>query len=266
MAVMPRTDGLDIPVIPIFPLCEAITPLCMPILPMSRSPLRLPHRHDLEDPVWHEMSSDHATPYIQNMTVELSRFEHDGFPLFSLWTGDKEKSRSFETWWRPYVSIGQKCDHSDLYGQGIRCSMTCRDTLCQLKGPSPPFSERLEVLRSRLDDEPRLQKDLAQLLLNELDARTGRLKERGGPFERNRAMMVRCNDEDPILPLVLLGASCGRRFYLLHHQECWDCACLRMQEDFCTVGIALGTSRFTTCDACLLDTERAEHIALEHGF
>ncbi|KZS86770.1 hypothetical protein SISNIDRAFT_461513 [Sistotremastrum niveocremeum HHB9708] len=228
------TDHLDYP--------RAIHTLCMP----SLGP---PESHDL--------------PHFE---VYCSDSESDGFSLFSLFDPSKlgeygveclalqlstvYHHRWIRTWWRPTIHLGRKCDHSNLHQIATRCSFTIDDILRQLDPPTELVLEEIGSFRCQKDMDYDAVCRYTDLLRETLGQQTKRLTQRGGAFQRHRAIFVRCDPEEPTESIIFLAASCNRWIYVVDYQECWDCATFEMLQKGCFVAFAFGCRVISTCNHC----------------
>lgn len=224
---------------------------------------------------------------VELVIVHLSRGSNHGFPLFCGYHNDGslrfcprdtetyEKyaaqistffcNRIVRTWWKPYVEVGRPCPHSTAHNVMTRCSLTSKQVLLQVKPCADPLSSRWLETESVHDVQAEAEQTGATFY-QYLKETTARLTERDGPFERGRLCIVRCGDEDgPVDPLIILAASLGMKGYVFHFRECWNCACLRMRAQGCTLGIAVGSKILTKCAHCVVADRRAEHIMAEFG-
>ncbi|KZT35988.1 hypothetical protein SISSUDRAFT_104563 [Sistotremastrum suecicum HHB10207 ss-3] len=249
-------------------------PICMPELISGEVPDFLPPRHDITE---FRLLQEEPIDYSPDLLIEVSQKGVDGYPLFSVFDTSRLddyppdclaaqlsttfQERVLQTWWRPSVSLGQKCSHSDLYLKAIRCSLSCEEIILQVQKPSSELLAYMQLLKSESYLRPDVSKTLPQRLRDEMSRRTERLREKGGPFESHHVAFVRCESAEAVLPIVLLAASCGRKVYLINYQECWDCAGFRMLQDNCMVGVAVGTRYITDCSRCLDMKARAADVA-----
>ena len=226
---------------------------------------------------------DHAEPIV----VDLSEDSTHGFPILA--NSDSHDSpgystrnttyggygaqistsfsnRIIRTWWKPQVEVGRPCPHASAYGRMTRCSLTSKQVLLQIR-PSAidPLTARWAGVRSGFGQQAEGIETLTIFFQHQKDV-TALLTERQGPFERGRLCIVRCgNEEGPVDPLIILAASLGLKTYILHFRECWNCACSRMVERRCALGVVTATKVVTKCAHCVVADRRAERIIVELG-
>ncbi|KZT38099.1 hypothetical protein SISSUDRAFT_1033663 [Sistotremastrum suecicum HHB10207 ss-3] len=283
----PRATILHIPVsddlILLYPELkseDAIRPFVMPEHPASDEPDTLPRRHDDQDSITFEDVEDEEDadeePESVELSIELSEESIDGYPLFSI-IGDPyddtypalslaarlsitipSTDQVISTWWRPSIFSGTACEHSDLHSKAIRCSLSSFDILRQYQEYSSSYKDRLEDIRSDpfIDSEDWMR-EYRTALSEGLNERAECLTLPDGPFARRKAVIVRCSAGESTLPLVILAATCGRKVYMIHAKECWNCAVLKMHHLGCGLGIAIGVRQVETCQDCRRAAERA---------
>ena len=223
------------------------------------------------------------------VTVDLSWNSIHGFPLLRDSQSDKPPSfsannmllddkygaqisisyahRLYRTWWRPQVVVGQSCPHKDDYSRVTRCSLTSNQVLLQVKPKDDLLSDRwVQNVDGGGDDNPAEAKKTGAIFFRHHKETTSFLTEPQGPFQHGRLSIVRCGEEEgPVEPLIILGASVGMKAYIFHFKECWHCACTRMRAQRCTLGIAIGTKVVTKCIHCDESVRRADRIIRELG-
>lgn len=148
-----------------------------------------------------------------------------------------------------------------------RCSLTSKQVLLQVKPKDDSLSDRwVQEADGDGDNNPAEAKIIGAIFFRHHEEVTLFLTEPQGPFQPGRLCIVRCGDEEgPVEPLIILGASLGMKAYIFHLKECWHCACTRMRAQRCTLGIAIGTKVVTKCIHCDDSDRRADHIIRELG-
>ncbi|KZT33263.1 hypothetical protein SISSUDRAFT_1122964 [Sistotremastrum suecicum HHB10207 ss-3] len=120
--------------------------------------------------------------------------------------------------------------------------------------------EALKAHNQWVEDTNKWHHSYTQALTATVSHKAELLKQSGGPFERHKAILIRCSQEDELKPLVFLSASCGRKVYMINYDECWDCACQEMLREGYAVGIATNIQMISTCHECEAAKERAADI------
>jgi len=258
------------------PLVEFVGPIFMPPDHAGGAALHVPETY---------------TPLLSSkigpMTVDLSWKSIHGFPLLCDSQSNKPPRftssnkllddkygaqisisfarRLYRTWWRPQVAVGRSCPHRDGYNRATRCSVTSNQVLLQVKPKDDPLPDRW-LQKADDDDRPADAKQTGAIFFQHHSEMTSLLTELQGSFERGRLCIVRCGDEEgPVEPLIILGASLGMKAYIFHLKECWYCACTRMRAQRCTLGIVIGTKVVTKCIHCEESDRCVDRIFRELG-
>jgi len=136
-----------------------------------------------------------------------------------------------------------------------------------VKPKDDPLSDRFShKVDGDNDDNPAEAKKTGAIFFQHHRDITSFLTEQQGPFQRGRLCIVRCGDEEgPVEPLIILGASLGMKAYIFHSKECWHCACTRMRAQRCTLGITIGAKVITKCIHCNESDRRVDRIIRELG-
>ena len=281
-----------IPVSDTFKICFlALNPLETMVLDMPGieyiEPSVMPPNHSLLDAPEVPEQPSHISSGTGPIMIHLSRGSNHGFPFLSDCRSDEKPcfsprgdmeydrfgvqistsfcNRLFRTWWKPQVEVGRPCSHHDVHCRMTRCSLTSNQVLMQVRPSVDPLSScwtETEAVTNRQSEA----EEIGTVFFRHLRETTTLLTERHGPFESGRLSIVRCGDTDgPVDPLIILAASLGLKSYVIHSQECWNCACVRMRGRRCTLGIATRTKVLTQCAYCVVADERAARLVAELG-
>ncbi|KZS96812.1 hypothetical protein SISNIDRAFT_533895 [Sistotremastrum niveocremeum HHB9708] len=103
------------------------------------------------------MTGDDGSQYTLTMSSDI----RDGFPLFrgAIKLGAEFMGRTYDTWWKPVICLGQKCVHTQRYQIASRCSMSAKSVLMQMKPPSQGFEEHCTKMRSQIPLKPMGSRD-----------------------------------------------------------------------------------------------------------
>ncbi|KZS97002.1 hypothetical protein SISNIDRAFT_292119 [Sistotremastrum niveocremeum HHB9708] len=162
------------------------------------------------------------------------------------------QDRFIRTWTRPDVMVGRACGHSEDYGVQTRCSVASNVLLSRIKPESEEFRLRREETNKPYLPMSREECEMAlQELLENWADRIKDLTDASGPLSKNKVCIVRCGSmEGPPDPIVILAGALGKKVYIFHSLECWQCAHVRMLQSGRTVGIANETKVLSHCPHC----------------
>ncbi|KAF9071478.1 hypothetical protein BDP27DRAFT_1322205 [Rhodocollybia butyracea] len=235
-------------------------------------PGRFPLRHTEHSERIPVIAASDVEDFNDRIEIVLSDLESDGFPFLSLpqdRTPDVVAAllrvqclgRTVESVWKPKVRIGHPCDHTQNHQVMMCCSPTAIEVI-KLVEPSEKCDisssvASTEELRTRLGPQTTRKtfepewKDALKRRMEEYSSRTAQLVQRSDLLEPNNICIVRCGPvEGPVNAMIILATSLRKHVYMIHRNECWDCALLRMDELQCTLGIALYTKYITRCSQC----------------
>jgi len=282
---IPRSDSFNIRYLS--NVDDDIKAIRMPLMEFT-GPIFMPPDHTALDAPEAQSSLLPRLSSTGPITMDLSWNSIHGFPLLCDGQSDKNPcftarnevlddkygaqisisfaNRLYRTWWRPRVEVGRSCPHKDDYHRVTRCSLTSNQVLLQVKPKEDPLSDHWLQTEDGANDEAVQARKTGAVFFQHHKEITSFLTEQQAPFERGRLRIVRCGEEEgPVDPLIILGASLGMKAYIFYFKECWNCACTRMRAQRCTLGIVIGTKVVTKCIHCKESDRRVDRIISELG-
>ena len=249
--------------------------LCMPSA-QSDMPKYLPGVHD-DNETRQMLPTIPSQPPVFHLEIHLSNLRNHLFPLLSVLSEHRKlyphgfvaaqlsitvAGHLLQTSWKPDVTFGRTCQHTEDHKRTMRCSLTSWEIISQVPPPRVTWTQFLAACKANYFMTPDDARDNLNRYLDEQKKSYAHLTEQSGPFERHRLSIVRCGVvEGPPDPIVLIAGGLGKKVYVIHAQECWHCACARMLRSGCTVAIAVDPKVHSKCGSCITAEDRAKQIA-----